>query len=52
MVSQRQTRHENALQRHVLTNYSCALKFLVFSPIQIHTGMNEHSHAGPLSQAA
>jgi hypothetical protein len=50
MVNQQQATHEIALQLHVLTDYSSALKSLVFSPIQIHTGRCGDASADPADE--
>jgi hypothetical protein len=49
-VYQQQATHEIALQPHVLTNYSSALKSLVFFPIQIHTGICGDTSADPADE--
>jgi hypothetical protein len=50
MVNQQQATHEIALQLQVLTNYSSALKSLVFFPIQIHTGKCGDTSADPADE--
>jgi hypothetical protein len=50
MVNQQQATHEIALQLQVLTNYSSALKSLVFFPIQIHTGKRGDTSADPADE--
>jgi hypothetical protein len=50
MVNQQQATHEIPLQLHVLTNYSSALKSLVFFPIQIHTGKCGDTSADPADE--
>jgi hypothetical protein len=50
MVNHQQATHEIVLQLHVLTNYSSALKSLVFFPIQIHTGTCGDTSADPADE--